>query len=137
MASTDSNGDAAVDTDVETVTEPSPRRPRHPTIDSEALNPKLERITSMSVEGVSRSAIARVEHLSRPTVDRWLERASDAAQHFNDRLIRNVPLQELQADEIQTIALDQAHPTWIFTTLEVWSRLWVSTVIGRSQPPPC
>ena len=91
---------------------------------------KLERITSMSVEGVSRSAIARVEHLSRPTVDRGLKRASNAAQQFNDRLIRQVPVQELQADEIQTIALDQARPTWIFTTLEVWSRLWVSTAIG-------
>lgn len=85
----------------------------------------------MSVEGVSRSAIARIEHLSRPTVDRWLERASDAARHINDRMIRNVALQELQADEIQTTALDTQRPTWIFTTLEVWSRLWVSTVIGR------
>ena len=93
--------------------------------------PKLERITSMSVEGLSRSAIARVEHLARPTVDRWLERAADAAQHCNDRLIQNVTLQELQADEIQTKTLEQARPTWIFTTLEVWSRLWVSTVIGR------
>ena len=73
----------------------------------------------MSVEGLSRSAIARVEHLARPTVDRWLERASEAAQQFNDRLIRNVALRELQADEIQTKTLDQAHPTWIFTTLEV------------------
>ncbi len=85
----------------------------------------------MSVEGLSRSAIARVEHLARPTVDRWLDRASDAAQQFNDQLICNVPLHELQADEIQTVALDKARPTWIFTTLEVWSRLWVSTVIGR------
>ena len=92
---------------------------------------KLERITSMSVEGLSRFAIARIERLARPTVDRWLDRASDAAQQFNDQMIRNVPLQELQADEIQTVALDNACPTWSFTTLAVWSRLWVSTVIGR------
>jgi hypothetical protein len=72
----------------------------------------------MSVEGLSRSAIARVEHLTRPTVDRWLDRASDAAQQFNDQLIRNMPLQELQADEIQTVALDNACPTWIFTTVQ-------------------
>jgi transposase-like protein len=91
----------------------------------------LERITTMSVEGISRSTIARVEHLSRPTIDRWLDRACEAAQHFNDQLIHNVPLQELQADEIQTMALDTAWPSWIFTTLEVWSRLWVSTVVGR------
>lgn len=87
----------------------------------------------MSVEGLSRSAIAHIEHLARPTVDRWLDRASDAAEQFNDRMIRNVPLQELQADELQTVALEKAHPTWIFTMLEVWSRLWVSTVIGRRR----
>jgi hypothetical protein len=85
----------------------------------------------MSVEGISRSTIARVEHLSRPTIDRWLDRACDAAQHFNDCMIRNVQLQELQADEIQTTALDQPRPAWIFTSLEVWSRLWVTTVVGR------
>jgi hypothetical protein len=37
---------------------------------------------------------------------------------------------ELQADELQTVASQHGQPTWVFTTLEVWSRLWVSTVVG-------
>ena len=68
---------------------------------------KLKPMTMMSVEGLSRATIARVECLARTTVDRWLDRAADAAQQFNDQLIRNVALQELQADGIQTVALDK------------------------------
>ncbi len=37
----------------------------------------------------------------------------------------------LQADEIFTFAGGKAKPTWIFAAIEVWSRLWSSTVVGR------
>lgn len=92
--------------------------------------PRIDRVAAMSVEGMSRAAIARVEHLDPHTVDRWLARASAAAGSFNDTMTRNMLLQELQADELQTIASRHAQPTWVFTSLEVWSRLWVSTVVG-------
>jgi hypothetical protein len=49
---------------------------------------------------------------------------------FNDTMTRNILLQELQADELQTVASQHGQPTWVFTTLEVWSRLWISTVVG-------
>ena len=92
--------------------------------------PRIDRVAAMSVEGMSRAAIARVERLDPHTVDRWLERASTAAERFNDAMTRNILLQELQADELQTVTAGQGQPTWVFTTLEVWSRLWVSTVVG-------
>lgn len=95
-----------------------------------ASQPRIDRVAAMSVEGMSRTAIARVEHIDPHTVDRWLGRASAAAERFNDTMTRNVLLQELQADELQTVASRQGQPTWVFTTLEVWSRLWVSTVVG-------
>ena len=40
-------------------------------------------------------------------------------------------LKELQADELRTIMGSKSHVTWIFTTIEVWSRLWPSCVVGR------
>src|SRR5262249_56398318 len=43
----------------------------------------FDRVVALSVEGVSRSSIARVEGLSWNTVDRWLERAAAAAGVFN------------------------------------------------------
>ena len=38
---------------------------------------------------------------------------------------------ELQADEIRTIVGGKEQPIWIFAVIEVWSRLWPSTVVGR------
>jgi IS1 family transposase len=38
---------------------------------------------------------------------------------------------ELQADEIRTIVGGKEQPIWIFTMIEVWSRLWPSTIVGR------
>jgi IS1 family transposase len=38
---------------------------------------------------------------------------------------------ELQADEIKTIIGSKEAPIWIFAVIEVWSRLWPSTVVGK------
>jgi hypothetical protein len=41
-----------------------------------------------SVEGLSRSAIARVKRITWNTVHRWLERAAAQCRRFNDRKMR-------------------------------------------------
>ena len=38
---------------------------------------------------------------------------------------------ELQADEMRTIVGGKEQPIWVFAVIEVWSRLWPSTVVGR------
>jgi hypothetical protein len=45
--------------------------------------------------------------------------------------IATLAIAELQADEIRTIVGNKKHPVWVFTTIDVWSRLWPSTVVGR------
>ena len=40
-------------------------------------------------------------------------------------------VEELQADEIRAFVGGKTGPTWIFVAIEVWSRLWPSTVTGR------
>jgi len=45
--------------------------------------------------------------------------------------MRQLSLAELQADEIQTIVAGKDRPIWIFVVLDVWSRLWPSTVVGK------
>ena len=42
---------------------------------------------------------------------------------------------ELQADEIQTIVGSKEQPIWVFAVIDVWSRLWPSTV-GRQTKLP-
>ena len=91
----------------------------------------FDEVCSLSVEGLSKSAIARTKRLSWNTISRWLERAAQAAELFNRRRLRGFVLQELQLDEIRTFLDRKKRPIWIITVIEVWSRLWPSCVLGR------
>src|SRR4030095_10107562 len=62
---------------------------------------------------------------------RWLERAAAWCRRFNDRNIKGLSVVKLQADEIKTIVGSKKEPIWIFAVIEVWSRLWPSTVVGK------
>jgi transposase-like protein/IS1 family transposase len=92
---------------------------------------RFDHVAALSVEGLNKSAIARVERIGWNTVDRWLEKASVCSRHFNHRETTGFRARELQADEIRTIIHGKQQPTWIFAAIEVWSRLWTSTVVGR------
>jgi IS1 family transposase len=52
-------------------------------------------------------------------------------RRFNDRKIRRLASLELQADEIRTIVGGKQQPVWVFAVIDVWSRLWPSTIIGK------
>ena len=62
----------------------------------------FDSVATMSVNGVGKSAIARISGLSRSTVCRWLEVAFRYARHFNSKALDGYELTELQADEIRT-----------------------------------
>jgi transposase-like protein/IS1 family transposase len=91
----------------------------------------FDEVATLSVEGLNKSAIARVKRIAWNTVDRWLQRAANSCRRFNDQKIAGIVISELQADEIRTIVHDKQQPIWIFAAIEVWSRLWPSTVVGR------
>ena len=91
----------------------------------------FDEVANLSVEGLNKSAIAWVKRITWNTVDRWLQRAADSCRRFNDQKIDGIAVSELQADEIRTIINDRQQPIWIFAAIEVWSRLWPSTVVGR------
>ena len=91
----------------------------------------FNQVATLSVEGLNKSAIARVECIGWNTVDRWLEKARDCGRRFNDQEITGFRATELQADEIRTITQAKQQPTWIFAAIEVWSRLWSSAFVGR------
>ena len=88
-------------------------------------------VAALSVEGLNKSAIARVKQITWNTVDRWLERAGDSCRRFNDRNTTGLAVEELQADELRTIVGGKQQPIWVFVTIDVSSRLWPSTVVGR------
>jgi transposase-like protein len=92
---------------------------------------EFDSVAAMSVEGVNKSAISRLMGVSSNTVYRWLERASVVCRKFNDRRIWNIEIEEFQLDELRTFVGSKKKETWIFTGIEVCSRFWPSTVIGR------
>ena len=59
------------------------------------------------------------------------EKAAQVCRRFNHTRIAGFAAEELQADEIRTFAGNKKTPSWVFVTIEVWSRLWPSTVTGR------
>ena len=92
----------------------------------------FDEVDALSVEGVNKSSIARVQPIAWNTVDRWLEKAAAACRRFNHQAIKKIAIRELQADEIRSMVGGTEHPpVWIFAAIEVWSRLWPATVIGR------
>ena len=92
---------------------------------------RVDAAVALRVEGVSLSAIARVEGLAWNTVARWLEKAAAVCRGFNQSRMAGFVVEELQADETRSFVGGKTRPTWIFVAIEVWSRLWPSTVTGR------
>jgi IS1 family transposase len=84
----------------------------------------------LSVEGVNKSAIARLEGLSWNTVARWLELAATLARRFNAKHLRDHDLVELQLDEMNTFLQSRKQQAWVFASIDVWSRLWPVTLVG-------
>ena len=92
---------------------------------------EFDQVASLRVEGMSISATARVTGRSRNTIARWLERASTAATRFNQRMLRGFEILELQADELCTFIGRTRSTVWLGATIEVCSRLWAGSVLGR------
>ena len=91
----------------------------------------FDEVVQMTVEGVGISSISRIKCFSWNTIANWQYLACKAAGKFNNHKLKGVKLIELQADEIRTFAGTRKKPIWIFAALEVWSRLWISKVVGK------
>ncbi len=91
----------------------------------------FDEVLHMCVQGLAISSMARIKRMAWGTVARWLESAAKYAARFNDRMLKGFVIRELQADEIRTFIGAKKQVSWVLTTLEVWSRLWISVEIGR------
>ena len=92
---------------------------------------EFDQVASLRVEGVSISATARVTGHARNTIARWLERVSTAAKRFNQRMLRDFEIIELPADALCTFIGTKSSATWWCAAIEVCSRLWAGSVLGR------
>ena len=92
---------------------------------------EFDQVASLRVEGVSISATAWVTGHARHTIARWLERASTAAKRFHQRMLRDCEIIELPADELCTFIGNKSRAPWLCAAIEVCSRLWAGSVLGR------
>jgi len=91
----------------------------------------FDEAVQMTVEGVGILSISRIKCVSWNTIASWQYLACKAAGVFNDHKLKGVELIELQADEIRTFKGTKKKTIWIFVAIEVWSRLWISKVVGN------
>jgi hypothetical protein len=54
-------------------------------------------------------------------------------RRFSNRKIEGLSIPELQADEIRTLVGAKERQMWVFVVIDVWSRLWPSTIIGKGS----
>jgi len=78
----------------------------------------FDEVASLSVEGLSKSAIARVKQIAWNTVHRWLERAAGWCRRFSHRKLKGLSIPEVQADEIRTIIGGREQAIWVFVVIE-------------------
>ena len=92
---------------------------------------EVELACKMSVKGVSIAVSADI--LNRPwkTIQRWLDRAQEMCKRFQGCHLHGYEIHELQADELVTFVGKRKSKTWIMAIIEVCSRLWPATRIGR------
>ena len=91
----------------------------------------FDEVAELSVEGVSKSAIARVEGLAWIIVHRRLWKAAGCCRQFDDRAITEIETSENQADGVRTSEGSRNPALWIFTVIDVTSRPWPAALVGR------
>ena len=122
--STEQDSGSVVDTGASRADRRSPRPSGRRTTGS-SIGERRSTGSSLRVEGVSISAISRIEGLAWNTVARWLEWAAAVCRRFNHGKIAGFVVEELHADEIRGFVGGKTRPTWIFVAIEVWSPLAV------------
>ncbi len=91
---------------------------------------EFDAVVALLAEGVSQAAIAQARGLSTSTVSRWISRAAEHSRAFEEtHLVIDEPT-EVQLDELRSSGAAREQRTWVYSALEVWSRLWLGTRVG-------
>ena len=101
-------------------------------------------IIGMMVEGVSIRAITRMTGVSKNTVAKLLADAGNACLDYQDRTLRNLSCQHIQADEIWSFVYAKQRnvpqerrgqfgygDVWTWTALDADTKLIVGWYVGR------
>ena len=81
-------------------------------------------------EGASLAAVARCLGVATSTVSRWIERAARHARAWEEEhLVVKNPV-ELQLDELHSYGAAREVRSWVYNSIEVWTRAWMGSRVG-------
>ena len=103
MDSTEPGPGNAVDTGAASAERRSLRRKGTPYYRLQNRRATFDGVIALRVEGVSISAISRIEGIAWNTIARWLEKAAQVCRRFNHRRIAGFAAEELQAVPIPRV----------------------------------
>jgi IS1 family transposase len=129
--STRPHGESVVDTGAGLAGRRSARQLAHLIIGLQHRRAIFDEVAAFRFEGLNKSAIARAKRIAWNAVHRWLERATAWCRRFGHRKVKGLSIAELQVDEIWTMVGGKERPVWVFAVIDVWSRFWPSTVVGK------
>lgn len=90
----------------------------------------FDQAAALQVEGLPQASIARALRRSPCTVSSWLEKASQRVREFEaEHLHLDEPV-EIQIVELKAYGAGDRDRTWLFSGIEVWSRLWLASEVG-------
>jgi IS1 family transposase len=91
----------------------------------------FDQFADLLTEGLSAASLSRALGVCPATILRWLARASKHAGAFGDEHDAVGDPLELQFDELSARPASEPRSPWIFTGIEVASRFWVASAVGR------
>jgi len=91
----------------------------------------FDEVCRMTAEGVDKASISRIKNISWNTVAHRQEKGAEIIQRYQDHILRDIAVDEIQADEIRTFVDNKRIDRYIITALIVQCRLWMSAVVGR------
>jgi IS1 family transposase/transposase-like protein len=95
---------------------------------------KVSLALHMHMKGVAAADISELLETSESTIQRWLDRGGQHSERLHARLFKNLSLQHIQLDELVTKVRKRAKRVWVWTGMDVQTKLLLAWVVGgRSQ----
>lgn len=91
----------------------------------------FDQFADLLAEGLSAASLPRVLGVCPATISRWLRRAAAHAGAVSDEHDAVEEPLELQFDELSARPASEPRSPWIFTGIEVSTRYWVASAVGR------
>lgn len=95
---------------------------------------EVSRALHLHMKGLSATDISEVLEYPPSTVQRWLDRGGEHGQRLHAKLFKHLSFKHIQLDELVTKVRNRAKRVWIWTGIDVETRLLLAWVVGgRSQ----